>query len=285
MIKIFTILAAISLLIYIPGCKNQPGETSDQKNLSDSLSTAGTGSGAIFSMPAPLQIANMLRKSKPEFYSDLLIPQKKELTMPASEVQKALLLGMISVDMGYSVVYERQQILLDYAAKAKILSQELGISGAFTPQIIQRLENNMNNIDSLSYLVLSSFNDVNNYFIENDRQQAGILVLTGGFVEGLYLSTVVAYEDKSETGKIIVGQQKFFLDNTLKLIDPDKSDSILTNFLNNLIMLKQDFDKIEITYSASKDPFRKKVDKLTMTEETLVTIKNRITEIRNKILF
>lgn len=282
--KNITILLFYSIIFL--GCN-----ISEQKKASDNIDDLSNNqiqdslSSVICSMPAPLQIATSIKSQNPEFYDILLEPVSKKEFTALSITNKALLLGMYSVDLGYSIVYDKQQNILNFVSKVKILAEDLGVIGAFSTEIIKRLENNINNPDSLSYIILSSFNNVNNYFNENDRKDAAVLMLTGGLIEGIYLSSNIAKLNTSNINKNIVAQQKFFIDNAIRLINiNEESLPEIKNLLKSLESLQNEFNKIDIIYLESDKTKNKVVEKITLTEEQLNKIVLNVNELHSSIL-
>ncbi|MBU0763812.1 MAG: hypothetical protein KJ607_03140, partial [Bacteroidetes bacterium] len=200
-------LIAISSLILLSGCDHSSNRNPIDKQDTPEDITDSVYKGSVFSLPAPMQIANQLRQFNPSYYVSYLVPPTGDAAKASCSAEDlAMILGILSVDLGYSVVYERQQAVLNYTAKVKKISDELGILGAFSPEVVQRIEANVNNIDSLVPVVLSSFNDVNEYFNDNDRQETGMLVLAGGMIEGLYISCQVALDMKDSLSRQVVGR-------------------------------------------------------------------------------
>ncbi|OFX49332.1 MAG: hypothetical protein A2046_05610 [Bacteroidetes bacterium GWA2_30_7] len=281
------LLLLIVSIITIIGCNvNEKKNTFENiDTLYNNQSLNDSSSFIICSMPAPLQIANLIKNENTEFYDNFLEPASHKDFTALSITNKALLLGILSIDLGYSIVYDKQQNILNFVSKVKILSEDLGVIGAFSPAVVKRLENNIKNPDSLSFIALSSFNEVTNYFNENERQETAVLMLTGGLIEGIYLSSNIAKLNPSNVNKNIVAQQKFFIDNALKLFDINNETlPEIKDLKNSLDELQKEFDKIEITYLESDKNKNKVVEKITLTDKQLDNITQKINELHNSII-
>ena len=68
---------------------------------------------------------------------------------------------------------------------------ELGIVSPLTRNMIKRFEANTTNQDSLSKIILEAYEESHKFFQRNEREGMGLLILTGCFIEGLYLASSI----------------------------------------------------------------------------------------------
>ena len=96
------------------GCGNDSKETS-QSSVNDSLQKAATSTGGakIFALPAPLQIATAIKNENIPYNEKQLTASKSSRTY-SSDYMRALNLGVYTIDIGYSVVYNQRQTALNY---------------------------------------------------------------------------------------------------------------------------------------------------------------------------
>jgi hypothetical protein len=155
------------------------------------------------------------------------------------------------VDFGYCLLYDQNQTAINYLGKISKLSGDLQITGAFESNVIKRLKDNLNNKDSASYILLSSYNNVRNFFKANKRDEAGYLIAGGSFIEGLHLSLSIYNKKPTPEMLNVIGQQKLFMDDLIDLLEPYTTDSEIRLFNDNLKILKTDYDKITVNTSPS----------------------------------
>ena len=194
---------------------------------------------------------------------------------------KALNLGVCGIDMGYSTVYDQKQSSLYYLSKIQKLTEELGVAGGFNVTTMQRFKNNMENQDSLYFIILQSFNDVHKYFQESDRASTGLLIITGGFIEGLYLTAGLTQTNNDFRLVNLLAQQQIFLDNLIELLD-------FYNTHPEILELSKQMKDLKIAFKGVPAPRESneanKTNTFAISNLQLNHIMNKITAIRHKIV-
>lgn len=231
----------------------------------------------IYTLPTPLQIASLLKVHDFQFSDELLLPLKRPPEYSTSFL-RALNLGIYTIDLGYVTVYENYGRSAIYAESVKKLMDDLGIEGIASESMITRYENNINNKDSLCTIILESYESAHRHFQNSGREGIGLLILTGCYIEGLYLSVNYgACKDPSAAN--MMGQQKISLDNLIELLGYYVNAKDVASLINELKELKTEFDKIEVTY----DEETSKLITKEISAETAQGIKEKITVLRNNI--
>ncbi|WP_372753149.1 hypothetical protein [Labilibaculum sp.] len=246
----------------------------------------------LFSLPSPYQISLLLEQSK--------IPYNKEILHSTSRASdyvenfsKAVNFGIYGSDLGYINIYHQTQDAASYFAVLKIISQEIGLYNAMDKPTITRIENNIENRDSLLVIVSTTYRKIDNYLKENGRDNTGALILAGGWIESLYILTqqIKEHPNKELTNRI--SEQKRPLENLIKLLVPYSNESKDFYFLvDRLIDLAYSFDEIDekytyvppITDSRNKLTIVKSQSELKMNKKQLNTITEKVSVIRNHII-
>jgi len=281
----YRILIKPSKTIYIPlisailltclSCNNNSNKTGENadSNKVEIDSTAATivkFNNALFSIPSPYQISLLVKQVNINYNKDFLNPIDRS-TKYTSNIKKALNLGIYGADLGYLNIYEQTPNAIRYFAIIKQFSNELGIATAFDKETLKRIETNMenNNNDSLMYIISNSYRKADSYLKKNDRNNIGVLILAGGWVESLHLMTQIAIQEKNQKEIILrIGEQKHPLDNLIKILSPYYETSPeFTELLDGLIDLAYEFDGIDVTYTYS---------------EPTIDVKNKLTIINSK---
>ena len=198
---------------------------------------------------------------------------------------KALNFGIYSCDLSYCSIFQIGSEALKYFKTVKQLGDEIGVSSAIQPEILKRLEGNIGNPDSLSVITddiyFSSFET-----LEASKQGPTLaLVVTGGWIESLYIATSLAkYEAKSPVVERLA-DQKYTLDNLIEFLKKYEADANVASVLVQFTDLKADFDKI-----GEKDAAPSKVKsvnvlgggkELSITADQYKVIVEKIKAIRN----
>jgi hypothetical protein len=281
----------------LSGC-GSGGNTDDtiEQNIDSNIDSASTQlikfDNTLFSIPSPYEIAYLVKKSKLEFDKGLINPYNKSHNY-TSNFQKALNLGVYGANLGYLNIYEQNSEAIQYFSVIKILSQELGIENAFDKQTVKRIETNLGNKDSVMYIVSNSYRKADQYLKDNNRNDIGVLILAGGWVESTYLLTQLSQQSQNKDILTRIGEQKHPLDNLIKILSPYYNQTKeYGEFIDALIDLAYDFDGIDISYSYSaptvdvknKTTIINSKSELNMTDQQIKTIFEKISTIRKKIV-
>lgn len=247
---------------------------------------------SLFSLPSPYQLSILVKEIGSDYNSELLNPSEnyKEYT---SLFKKSLNLGIYGADLAYLNIYQQSPSAVTYFSVIKILADELGLSAAFSPKIFERIENNVDNQDSLLYIMSNTYRDVDFFLKENQRQREGALVLTGGFIEAMHILVNLAVETKNPKLIQRVGENKQPMENLIKILSPYYNESEdIAKLVDDLIDLAYDFDAIEVVYEYI-EPTTKPEEKLThvhskseirVANEVLATIDSKVENIRNMLI-
>jgi hypothetical protein len=245
----------------------------------------------LFSIPSPYEISILMKDLKIE-YNPNIINSVGNAQNYTDNFKKALNLGVYGADLAYLNMNEQIADAAKYFATVKITAEELQLSGAFDATTMQRVEANLGNEDSLLFILSKAYRNADKYLKDNNRQDIGVLVLTGGWIESLYFLTQVAGETKNEEVIKRLGEQKYPLDNLIKILTPyyNSSDQY-TNLVESLIDLAYVFDGIDIEYqyvapetdAANKITTINSSTKLMMNDEHVNMISEKINLIRSSI--
>jgi len=247
--------------------------------------------GSMFSIPSPIQTAMLIEKSGADYSKGFLNDAKKVSTY-ATNYQKALNLGVYGADVGYVTIYDQSQDALRYLGVINKLTDELGITGAFDESTIKRFETNFGKRDSMLNLVAVAYRNSDAFLKDNDRMNVGALILAGGWIETLYFSTQIAVKDGNQDVINRIGEQKYTLNNIVKMLTPYYNQPEYDVLVDDLIELAYDFDAIDIQYTYEKPEvdIANKTTKINSKTEVVITpehlqaIADKVGNIRNKIV-
>jgi len=142
----------------------------------------------ISELPSPHEIPYMLQATGAEFNQNLLNNRKKADDYLTRNDKAALNLGVYVADIGYQSSYDKTQEAIDYLNAVKMLADNLGVMG-FDPEMLSRIESNISNKDSLATLIDQAIKKTNMYLVDGARSKLAVMIITGSFTEGLYIST------------------------------------------------------------------------------------------------
>ncbi|HEX8531399.1 MAG TPA: hypothetical protein VF646_15315, partial [Cytophagales bacterium] len=150
---------------------------------------AGDNNPVLSGLPPTSEVPALLQLSGADFNPTLVNAAAKSSGYTTTTDKAALNLGIYASDIGYLSVYDKTQDVITYLKSAEKLANHLGLNNTFGTEMQQRFQKNVNNKDSLVKIVDETMNYVNSFLKEGNRDATAALIVTGSFVEGLYLST------------------------------------------------------------------------------------------------
>jgi len=245
------------------------------------------------SLPSPLESAMLIKSAGAGFEQRLLNPVSN-VNKYVTNKSQALNLGIYTCDLSFASLYEQTQLLIDYMEAAKKMADGLGILDAIQQKDIDELEQNINNSEVIMKIVSETFMNSNSYLEENGQPATAAMVLVGGWIEGLYISTQLV-DMNNFTGNKLVGRiidQKLSIDILLNLLAGSKGNPAVDELMVDIAKLKVVFDKIKIDTTpvkpeydeATKTTLLKSEVKTEMTPAIFKELAAVATEIRNSFV-
>lgn len=235
-------------------CSNDDAQKEITKVEQDTL---GDGNGTteklqkvqeiFYTVPSPMEMASLLKRTGSDYNSSILNDVNNVVKYTSSRRQ-ALNLGIYGADLSYASIFNQNQEAIIYLSCAKQLADKLGVTNAFDNETMDRIEVNIENRDSLLDIISDSFYTLDAYLKENDRQTISAMVITGGWVEGLYLATKIAHEQDEvpEDLRKRIADQKYSLGDLIELVESYQSNGGLDGILADLQSMQSLYDAVEI---------------------------------------
>ncbi|MFO0385217.1 MAG: hypothetical protein ACK505_00415 [Flavobacteriales bacterium] len=285
----FAVLMLGSLALFSCGTGSQPSEQPAVEANLDSLQQARMEElqKIFFSIPAPMEMASLIKGMGYSYDGSLLNPVEGAMRY-TGEVSQAVNLGIYGADLSYASMFEQRQETMNYLAAAQRLAREMGVDGALNDEVIERLQANQDSRDSLLKIVSEAYADLNGYLKENNRIEVSALVVAGGWIEALYLSTRYTEKDNPELNRRIA-EQKYSLTNLITYFNEFGEQEKLNGMKADLASLQALFDRVKI--GAGNTELKKEADGVVvignqstvdMSPETLKEIATKVAEIRKK---
>jgi hypothetical protein len=138
-----------------------------------------------------------------------------------------------------------KQETMRYLESSKKLIDELEISTTFNTDYVERVENNLDNRDSLIAIISDSFIDTWAYLVENEQDKLAILVVSGSYIEGIYITTQIAITAADNTSFLeIIAKQKKSLNTLIEIIEPIKKDADISDIYKRLTDLAKIYEDV-----------------------------------------
>ncbi|MFH2095314.1 MAG: hypothetical protein ABIJ16_06405 [Bacteroidota bacterium] len=201
----------------------------------------------IDNIASPVEMATIIRNAKADFSRKNLCSTDLIDNYTSGE-QKALALGVFGADLGYINVYSKNSLVIDYITAIKSLADDIKVGQFFEFETLKRLAKNSENIDSLTYLSVHSFNEIDSYLRESGRGNLSTLIIAGAWIEGLFLATQIIKERPNKEIAEKIGEQKLILNNILLILGNYNDDEFFAELIASLGGLKTELDQVIITY-------------------------------------
>lgn len=282
LISRLSVLVTFFLVVFVlSGCKggntNVPSENASVDKPQDNTAVLQDIKQAekIFqALPSPLESAMLIKSAGARFEESLLNPTGN-VSNYVTNKSMALNLGIYTCDLSFASLYEQTQLIVNYMNSAKKMADGLGILKAIEQSQIDKLEENINNTDVIMEVVSETFMNSNSYLEENGQPAIAAMVLVGGWIEGLYISTQLVdmndFNGNKLVGRII--DQKLSIDILYNLLKGSAGNPAVDELLVQVEKLRTVFDKIKLTTS----PVRPEYDKASNTTVLKSEVKTDMT--------
>lgn len=288
------ILSSVIAGVFIASCSNN--NTEDEINVTkDSTNTQQESElpsnyETFFQVPSPGEMLSFIKSvgKRDKNKLDILNPTDN-INKYTDNFSKAINFGIYSTDLSYCSIFNMGAESIKYFKVVKQLGDQLGLSSTIKPDILARIEKNIDNTDSLSVitddLYFSSFETLD----ESKQGSTLALVVAGGWLESMYIA--INMVDKFQSNSPVVqriADQKYTLENLIEFLkkhetesqDVMKVKSDMENLMSSFNKLKE--EKLGDTGIQQKD--NKKIigggTNLIIDEKLFNEIKNKITTLR-----
>lgn len=286
----------ISLLV-LPSCKGCRQGGNDlpvaEECFDDKPATALIKvNNAVFSLPSPYQLVQLIHKTGISYNKNLLNPVSNH-TRYDDSFHKAVNMGIYGADLAYINIYGQTPDAITYFSVIKLLAQDLQLESAFDKSLADRVEKNITNYDSLMHIIATSYRNADTYLKENQREEIGVYMLTGGWIEGLYLASEISKNSQNKELITRIGEHKKPLKNLLRMLEPYLEKSAqLKKFYEQLTVLDQVFDEVgyQYHYKQSVTNADKKFTRIDCSSEIIISpaqlkeINAKINILRNQLI-
>lgn len=263
-------------------------ETTEETTSSTTPTKDMSGFGdMIDEMPAPSSIPALLQRSDISYNEGLINAESKAQNYTLTNDKAALNLGVYSTDLGYLCAYSQADQALGYFKASQTLVDKLGIAGAVEQTMLDRFESNLSNKDSLVQLVDETSSLAKVFLNDNENYNTSALIVTGTFIEGLYLATasVENYPDEDFKDQLMVAmmqevaEQDVALKGLINLINELEEGSSAKEMTQSLNDLLAEFEKLGL-----REKLKNNDGSFVLKAEMMNGISSKVAEIRGNIV-
>ncbi|MCC7303590.1 MAG: hypothetical protein IT233_13195 [Bacteroidia bacterium] len=232
---VFSVMAIAALTFSsCGGGDDQPVTDGVDSTAQDSV-VEDDGDQQAYLLPSPLQIAYIFKKSGLKYVAGTTHDPKSEANYGTSYAQ-SLNLGVFSSDLAYCVLNKQNNEARNYMNAVKSLSDKLGMSTVFDSEsLMKRFDENLNNEDSIMFILSELQSKSDEFFADNDRQMTAAVVFSGAWIESMYIAAKVSGKGKDSKLAGQLADQMGILENLIKeLTNHESKDSNIAGLLVEL---------------------------------------------------
>jgi hypothetical protein len=273
-----------------------------KKTISPSFSTYSsdtTGGGAIpdrkeilYGLLTPTEVTAIFGRMHIPYNESILNPISNS-SLYTSSAKASINLGIYGVDFGYIKMFGIGQKMVEYIRTVADMGNKLGIPLELLSAPIKKMESDMSDPDSIMIMVNKSYTDIENHLRKEGRESTAGLMLMGGWVEALYITSQLLYDPANPDKEVIekIAQQKYTLTSLLGFMRNYYDDPVVVYYTKKLIFLKRYFDTFDIYFKIGDlqiDTTRKVLQAsgcdMTISTETLNNIRNYVATLRAEMV-
>ncbi len=284
----FTVMLAVGLASCGSSNENKSADAEDFDKATDSLKSQIEE--VVYNIPSPSEIPYLLQATGAEYNEKLLNSRQKVDQYTIGNDKAALNLGVYVADIGYLTSYDKTQDAIDYLSGCKTLADNLGLIGTFDSELGKQFEANISNKDSLAHLMDRTIKQAEAFLIDDNRNKLASLIVTGSFVEGLYISTglIKSYpknilpEDSrnlvlTPLMRVVLEQRKA-VSELLKMLNAIDQTGNIATIVTDLKSLEETYQKLNI-----EEQIKNNRADLVLSDKNLEGITTIVEKIRTEI--
>jgi hypothetical protein len=239
-----------------------------------------------FSLPSPLQIAYVFKKSGAGFNASLINDDANASKYNTSNFKRAANFGIYSSDLAYCIFNKKSQDAKDYLKACKVLGESLGLNQAFeSDNMAQRFDKNIGNEDSIIRLVSGLQLKTDALLEQNKQKHISVIAFAGAWIESMYVASEIYSKDKN---KKVLGsflEQLSFAETVVKaLAASEKSEPEISTIKSGVADLDVKFNEIASIKKAIENDEDIDFQKIEVSDSELISLTKLVKELRTKLV-
>lgn len=269
-IRIAAIVVATSLLSACGG--NQEEAIEGEVTTEEVMEVDGDQMDYV--LPSPLQIAELFKNAGLTYIGDLTSPSANVDNYNSKYDQK-LNYGIYSADMAYCIMNNQTQESINYLSTLRKLSEKLWMTDILNSMgLSERLEANVGNEDSLTYIMADLQMQMDDYLDENGMGYTGSIIFAGAWIETMYLGVKVNENKTNEKLINRLSEQAIIIESLIASIKQNDEDNEFGELITDLEKINTHFAEFD---NESDNEF-------ILSEEAVTSLSNDVSALRTKII-
>lgn len=224
-------------------CSNDSSDTQDVGAYmnGDGVNSADKAKNVFYMIPSPMEHVIIFKQAGVD-YNGQWMNDPNASAKYDTEVRKAVNLGVYGADLSYATLNDQTQETMFFVSAAKKLAESLGVMKAFDEATVQRIEDNLEEKDSMVHIVSDVYWIADAYLKENESAHLSTFIIFGGWIESVYIASSAYLKSPGLNAlRDRILEQKYTVDNLCLLVGSNKNEQ--------LIELKKDLESIQAIYN------------------------------------
>ena len=247
----------------------------------------------VQNISSPVEIAALIKAVGVPYSKDYLATTDYVDNYNTS-FKMAIGLGIFGADLGYQNMYNKTGAVIDYISAIKTLADGIRVGQFFDFTTLKRLVINSQNLDSLMYISVQNFNQMDRYLRQQNRSNLSSLIVAGVWIESMYLLGEVIKEAPNAELSEKIGEQKIILSNLMLLLKNYERDPKFKDLIDDLTEIQEIYKDVTITYEMGEPEaveedgmlviIQNDKQYIEISNETLFKIIDKTVKVRNNII-
>lgn len=226
----------------------------------------------LANIPSPIGLVDQLPKAGMPFKKEL-VNMHENSSKYLTTGKKAMNFGVYGADIAYLSTNEQFTDFKKYLTVSRDLAQSLDAGDIFDKAVGTRIENNLDNKDTITQIMDNAYGAIDDYMRTNERQMISAQMVTGSWIESQYLTLSLLKDfDKNDQNGILY--QKTFearvhLQNLVKVLVDFENDKEFKPIIAKMKELEKDLTAMK-TEDFTKDNIAKLAPKVAAIRSMIV---------------
>ena len=289
--QICMFLGAFTLAALLVSCADNSASTEGGDNNADT-SAAVIEDQVYYQVPTPHEMMDFIRAGGGNFRKELLCsPEIHDRYVDLKG--NSMGMGIYIADLAYTASFSEFQESIKYFNVIMKMAEEIGISGVFDADMVDRIKGNLEHPDSLELISDQSYYNIIAELEANDRGKIVAMIAAGGFIESLFIATQLVQKYRQDDPLMHrIASQKFTYLNIMAYLEKYREDQNVEWAINYMTTFKRVFDEVSDTRRDTKFSDAKSGKKVLggvggvyITEQEFEELKYNTAFLRNTMTF
>jgi hypothetical protein len=266
------------------GTKPEGDDSASKDSLGKTETTVETEETVSYTLPSPLQVAALFKKSGLKYLPGITHNPGSASTY-SGKFKLAQNMGVYSSDMAYTVLNKQNNEAIKYLKTIREVAGQLNMGKVFdNGNLYDRFNKNLDSEDSLRSIIAEMQMESDMLMAENDQKHLYGIIYSGAWIESMYIGAQVY--NKNPESKIVpkLLEQMTILNNIIKELKANESkEPAITGLLADFTDLQNTFTAIPSVKAVIES---EEIDftKVEVKKEELNSLFAKIEAIRKKII-